>query len=174
MPALLQASISKVPAGAVTFLPSTVMFTSAIKSSLVVRRWPKIVSVGGVNQRPTTGFLRQHRLRRFLKRARLAVQMILKLLPKLLDERHGRHGRGITQRAERPAQHVFRQVVHVVDIFFHAAARVKANQCLFQPVRTFAAGDAPAATLVLVKLHGPQSKLEYAGSLVEDDHAAAT
>src|SRR5579871_1217959 len=31
MPTRLQASISSVPAGAVTFLPSTVMFTSAIK-----------------------------------------------------------------------------------------------------------------------------------------------
>ncbi len=51
MPTLLQASISRVPAGAVTFLPSTVMFTSGIKSSLVlvVRRSqnPKSVPTGG-------------------------------------------------------------------------------------------------------------------------------
>ena len=55
MPALLQASISRVPAGAVTFLPSTVMFTSAIKivfgpTSLVVRK-PSVPAVFG--RRPT-------------------------------------------------------------------------------------------------------------------------
>src|SRR6266404_7866686 len=33
MPTLLQASIKSVPAGAVTFFPSTVMFTSAMETS---------------------------------------------------------------------------------------------------------------------------------------------
>src|ERR1700731_732879 len=42
MPTLLQASISSVPDGAVTFLPSTVMFTSAIV--IVVR--PSSLAVG--------------------------------------------------------------------------------------------------------------------------------
>src|SRR5580704_9294232 len=57
MPTFLQASMSRVPAGAVTFLPSTVMFTSAIsKSSLVVRRQsfakPLVPAVLANDQRP--------------------------------------------------------------------------------------------------------------------------
>ena len=39
MPALLQASISNVPAGAVSFFPSTFKVTSGIKLSFVIGRW---------------------------------------------------------------------------------------------------------------------------------------
>src|SRR5271156_4524385 len=42
---------------------------------------------------------------------------------------------------------------------------------LLQPVRAFAAGDAPAAALMLVELHRAQRKLDHAYGLVEHDHA---
>lgn len=49
-------------------------------------------------------------------RARLAVQVILKLLAKLLHKAQCGHGRGIAKRAEGAAQHVFGQVLHVVNV----------------------------------------------------------
>src|ERR1051326_578809 len=55
MPTLLHASMSSVPAGAVTFLPSTVMFTSGIKPSLVLGRRSFAKTGLWTNcQRPTT------------------------------------------------------------------------------------------------------------------------
>src|SRR5271163_2234253 len=73
MPTLLQASISSVPAGAVTFLPSTVMFTSAIR--IVVRYWSfrrwlnRHVSCVANDARPTTQIskLRPVRLRQLFQ-----------------------------------------------------------------------------------------------------------
>src|SRR5215472_19303391 len=49
--------------------------------------------------------------------ARSAFQMIFEFFAEFLYERDGRHGGGIAQGAERPAEHVFRQVLHVIDIF---------------------------------------------------------
>ena len=43
---------------------------------------------------------------------------------------------------------------------------------LLEPVRAFAAGNAPAAALVLVELHGAQGELDDADGLVEHDDAA--
>src|ERR1035441_5626563 len=89
MPALRQASISNVPAGAVRLFPSTVKVTSAI-------RLQRSLNYGQFNM--------------FCERARLAVQVILKLLAEFLYKCNRRHCRGITQRTERPPQHVLRQV----------------------------------------------------------------
>ena len=77
-------------------------------------------------------------------------------------ERNRRHRRRIAQRTERPTQHVFRQVLNVVDVFLHAAAGMKTHQRLLQPVRALAAGNAPSAALVLVELHRPQRELHDA------------
>src|SRR6185312_13890475 len=133
MPALRQASMSSVPAGAVSFFPSTVKVTSAIIPFVLrvyCKRWVRLHH-------------RQLRHAFLCERARLAVQVIFKLVAKLLYERDSRHGRRVAQRAEGAAQHVFRQVLDVVDVFFSAEAGVKARERLLQPVRTFAAGNAP-------------------------------
>jgi hypothetical protein len=53
MPTLLQASISRVPGGAVTFLPSTVMFTSGIKLSFVFSRSRTAMTLAD-DERPRT------------------------------------------------------------------------------------------------------------------------
>src|ERR1017187_6928303 len=82
----------------------------------------------------------------------LAVDIILKLLAKLLHESQRRHGRRIAQRAERPAHHVLGQVLHVLDVLLLPAALIHARQRLLDPIRAFAARNAPAATLVLVEL----------------------
>jgi hypothetical protein len=51
--------------------------------------------------------------------------------------------------------------------FMHAAAGCEAHQRLLHPIRTFAAGNAPAAALVLIKLRGAQGELHDAHLVVE-------
>src|ERR1700690_712896 len=109
MPTVLHASISSVPAGAVTFLPSTVSVTSAM-GKLVRENWL---------------FFRHARL---FVWARPAFQMVFKLFAELLHKRNSRHRGRIAQRTERPPQHVLRKILHVVDVLHHAAAGVKSNQ----------------------------------------------
>src|ERR1044071_4216885 len=113
MPTRLHASMSRVPAGAVTLLPSTVMFTSGIS----VRASPGIsgamVECGQHRQLLHGGGL---------ERAWPSFKVRFKFFPKLLDERDRGHGRGITQRAEGAAQHVFGEVLDVVDVALHSAA----------------------------------------------------
>src|SRR5580692_5113488 len=151
-----QASISRVPAGAVSFLPSTVKVTSAMDSylcrSCAAKCRFRLVRVG-------TGF---------------AVQVVFKLLAKLVNEGDGGHGGCVAQGAEGAAQHVLRQITNIVDIFGHAAARVEASERLLQPVGAFAAGNTPATALVLVELHGSQGKLHHADSVVQNHNAART
>src|ERR1700737_4956065 len=153
MPTLLQASIRSVPAGAATFLSSTVMFNRAIGScgadvprrlcgqglALRLCSHSKAATPHCRNLAGTAAYrggrmlaLGHHRLdrSRFLEWARPALQMIFELPPELLDESHGRHGGGVAQRAERPAQHVFRKVVHVVDVFFQTSAGMEAGERL--------------------------------------------
>src|ERR1035441_4691678 len=92
------------------------------------------------------------------KRARLPVQMVFKLLAKLLHKPQRRHRRRITQWTKRPAHHVLRQVLYVVDVFLHAKPRMKPRQRLLQPVRSLAAGNAPPAALMLIKADRPRSE----------------
>src|SRR5207244_12902918 len=49
---------------------------------------------------------------------------------------------------------------------------METDQSLLQPVSSFAAGNSPAATLVLIELHRTQSEFHYARCLVEHDHPA--
>src|ERR1700691_1829441 len=153
MPTVLQASISSVPAGAVTFLPSTVSVTSAMGD--LVRKNGELFDCAF-----------------FFVRAWLPIQMIFEFLAELLHERDSRHRRRIAQRTEGPPQHVLRQILHVVDIFHHAAAAMKASQRLFQPIRTLTARDTPATTLVLIKFHGTKCELHNALGIVNHPHAA--
>src|SRR5689334_5248280 len=100
--------------------------------------------------------LRQHRqpfYRAFLfVRARPAFQMIFKFLAELFHEGDGRHRCRIAERTESPAEHVLRQVPHVVDILLQSAAGMKTLERLFEPVRSFAARDAPTAAFMSIKL----------------------
>jgi hypothetical protein len=70
--------------------------------------------------------------------------VIFELFAELLDEAERGHRRCVAERAEGAAHHVFGEVLNVVDVFL-AAAGVEAGQRLLEPVRAFAAGDAPAA-----------------------------
>ncbi len=105
--------------------------------------------------------------------ARLAVQMLFELFAELFDDRNGRHGGRVAQRAERAAQHVLRQC--------RRAARCRSAvpppswkrvRILRQPGGAFAARDAPAAAFVRVKPHDAQRGLHHAGVFVHDHHAA--
>src|SRR6266849_6906070 len=150
MPTLLQASMSSVPAGAVIFFPSTVSVTSAISVAPASRRLSRGRPAGcraGVSPSQRTNKFNPAGIRAhsgpapplryhcplfdralFFIRARAAFQVIFELLTKFLDETHSRHGGSIAERAERPAQHVFRQVIHVVDIFLQPAAGMETLQ----------------------------------------------
>src|ERR1039458_4163646 len=142
MPTFLQASINSEPAGAVIFFPSTVRLTSAM------------ISVAPA--------LHEHGSSRFFKRARLAVQMVFKFFSELLHKRHGGHCGRVSEWTECFPQHVFREVIDVVDIFFQPRAGMEARQRLLQPVGAFAAGDAPAAAFMLIELDGAQGELRDA------------
>src|SRR5947209_2995415 len=97
MPTVLAASITSVCGGTCTSRPSIVSFTKSAMS-LENSASPRL----RVENTPS----RHHHFARMLVRARSAVQMILKLLPELFDNRNSRHGGGVSQRAERAAQHV--------------------------------------------------------------------
>src|ERR1035441_3688606 len=96
-------------------------------------------------------YLYQSSLTYICERAGLAVQMFLELLAELLHESKNGHSRSIAQRAEGPAHHILRKVLNVVDVFGLAESCVEAGQRLLEPVRSLAAGDAPAAAFVLIK-----------------------
>src|SRR5581483_7201812 len=82
----------------------------------------------------------------------LALEILLKLGAELLNKAERGHRSRIAQRAEGAAHHVLGQVLNVVDVLPVAAARVEAHQRLLQPVRAFAAGNAPPAALVLIEV----------------------
>src|ERR1035438_4702257 len=113
-----------------------------------------------------------HRAFTVLVRARSAVQMVLEFLPELLHDRDGRHGGGIAQGAERPAQHIPRDIADQVDIGARARPIVEASQNLLQPGGAFAARDAPAAAFMGVEAHDAQGGFHHAGVFVHDDDAA--
>src|SRR5882762_10136656 len=81
----------------------------------------------------------------------VAFDVVLELLAELLYESEGRHGGCIAEWAEGAAHHIFGEVLDVVDVLLAAAAVVDAGEGLLDPVGAFAAGDAPAAGLVLVE-----------------------
>src|SRR5580704_9713622 len=107
MPALRQASMSSVPAGAVSFFPSTVNMTSGIRCLRSLRGQSPdhfIRPSARVNSRPFKAAVClydcQLRNSLFCKLTQLSVQVIFELLAKLFEERDGRHGCGVAQRAK--------------------------------------------------------------------------
>src|SRR5271166_1169879 len=124
MPTVLQASMSSVPAGAVSFLPSTVRVTSAIfvapASRRLLRGRPALASH---QQSETCGHSPAHRAGEtpalrvhrnlvhhalFFERARLAFQMIFEFFSELLHEADRWHRGRVAERTEGSSEHVFR------------------------------------------------------------------
>src|ERR1700724_4175816 len=103
--------------------------------------------------------LDQYRFAHFFKRARLAIQVIFKLFSEFLHEPHGGHCYRVSERTEYLAQHVFGEIVHIIDVLLYTPARMETNQSLLQRVRAFATRDTPAAALAPVELHRAQRKL---------------
>ena len=104
----------------------------------------------------------------------ISGDVILELLTEFFDEGDGGHGGGVAERAEGAAHHVFGEVLDVVDVLGVAAALVDAGEGFLDPVGAFAAGDAPAAALVLVELDGAQGELDDRYGLVEHHDAAGS
>src|ERR1700734_2435200 len=128
MPALRQASMSSVPAGAVSFFPSTVKVTSGILLFVFrLRQKPRIVLSRDLNYREL-----RHAFS--CKRARPAVQVIFEFLAKFLNECDGRHRGRIAKRAEGVAKHVFGQVLDVVDVAGRAKSGMEPSERLLKPV----------------------------------------
>jgi len=85
MPALLQASINNVPAGAVTFLPPTVMFTSGMKSFLFTDCRSYGLKNSSIRKSDNSSIRHRHLSDALLfKRARLTFEMIFKLFTEFL------------------------------------------------------------------------------------------
>src|ERR1700722_5398817 len=123
MPTVLQASMRSVPAGAVTFLPSTVSVTSAMRilrsgDDVIVRL--KKFQLGFFNRSITQSpndpifLVREHGLldSNLFIRARLAIQMIFKFFSEFFHEPDGRHRGRIAKRTKCPPEHVLGQVLH--------------------------------------------------------------
>src|SRR5271154_179625 len=102
----------------------------------------------------------------------VACDIVFKLFAELLDEGDGGHGCCVTERTEGTTQHVFGEILNVVDILLIAAAVIDAGKGLPDPVRALAAGNAPAAGFVLVKSDGAQSEFHDGYSFIEHHDAA--
>src|SRR4051794_38055525 len=105
-------------------------------------------------------------------RTRPAFQVCFEFFAELLDHADYGHGSSVAERAEGAPQHVLAEVAQVIDVLHDATTGVKADERLLQPVGTFATGNAPATTLVLIELDGAEEELDDAGLVVEDDDAA--
>src|ERR1700722_6553774 len=84
----------------------------------------------------------------------VACNIVFKLFAELLDECDSGHGCCVTERTEGAAQHVFGEILNVVDVLLIPAAIVDAGKSFFDPIRALAAGNAPAAGFVLIKSDG--------------------
>src|SRR6267378_4458101 len=106
MPAVLQASMRSVPAGAVSCLPSTENFTSAILMSCSDQLFHRDDRCPGL----------------------IAGDIVFKLFAEFFDKAERRHCRCVAERAERSAHHVFGKVLNVVDVLLAATAVVHAGE----------------------------------------------
>src|SRR6185503_19229310 len=156
MPLRLAASITSVPAGASIGLSLMVSLTkSGMKNKnpgIGIWLKPRIWDLGfGIWLSSC-----HHQLRCSFIRARFSKQVRFKLVAKFFHDGDGGQRRGIAQRAERPPQHVLREIADQDDIVALAEPVVKTLQDLSQPRGSFAAGNAPAAALVGVEAHDAQ------------------
>src|SRR5271170_405479 len=112
----------------------------------------------------------QNHLRGFI--SAFPVEVVFKFVAPFLDDADGGQSRGIAERAESAPEHIFRKLVDQRNIFRASAAVVEAVQQFAQPGGAFAAGDAPAAGFVRVKMHDAAGEVHHAGVLVNHDGAA--
>src|ERR1700678_3396953 len=84
----------------------------------------------------------------------VAFDVVFELFTKFFYEAECGHGSCVAERAEGAAHHVVGEVLNVVDVLFAAATVVDAGEGFLDPVRAFAAGDAPTAGLVLIEGDG--------------------
>src|SRR5580698_8034055 len=97
----------------------------------------------------------------------VAFNIVFKLFAELLDEGDRWHSSRVAERAEGAAQHVFCQVLNIIDVFFIAAAVVDAGEGLLDPVRALATRNTPAAGFVLIKSNRAKSKFDNGHGLIE-------
>src|SRR5262249_3023115 len=81
-----------------------------------------------------------------------AVQVVLKFIAPLLHDADSGQCCRIPKRAESTAKHVPGKLAHQVYVFTAAKSFVETVQHLSQPGRSFAAGNAPAAGFMGVKV----------------------
>src|SRR6266496_2076723 len=110
MPTVLAASITSIPGGACTSLPSIVSLTTSAMNSASPR-----LRV----EKPS----RRYHLP--LVRTGFPIQMVLKLVPELLHNRNCRHGGRVAQRAERPAEHVLGNIADQIDVALRPLSRME-------------------------------------------------
>src|SRR5215472_1800115 len=152
MPSRRVASITSVPAGTSTSRSSILSFTSFVSA------------IGSLPQA-------DHRFGSFVVSA-ASLQVIFEFVAEFLHDADGGHRGGVAERAEGAAEHVLGELADQVDVFRAAEAGVEALQHSIEPVRAFAAGDAPAAGFVRVEVHDAARHIHHAGVFVDDDHAA--
>src|SRR5260370_8105110 len=95
--------------------------------------------------------------------------MLLEFFAPLLHDADGGQRRGVAERAEGAAQHIFGEVADEVDVFRTPETSVKTIEHLAQPSGAFAAGDAPAAGFVRVEMHDAARHAHPAGVFVHAD-----
>src|SRR5262245_25370090 len=78
----------------------------------------------------------------------LVLDVILKLVPELLDVAADRHGGGVRQRTDGRAHHVEGDAQQMVEIFLAGVAIVDALKCFLEPGCAFPAGRALPAGFV--------------------------
>src|SRR6516162_5788676 len=112
MPACLAASISSVPGGAVTGLPSMVRVTvvAVVVSAMKLPGEPLLSRGNGA----------------FLIWARAELHVLVELVPELLQDTDRRHGGSVAQGTQGLAQDVVRNVQRRIGVASDAGAAVEA------------------------------------------------
>src|ERR1700760_2486592 len=101
----------------------------------------------------------------------IACGVVFKLFAELLDEGDGRHGCCVAEWAEGAAQHVFGEILNVVDVLLIASTVLDAGEGLLDPVCALATGNAPATGFMLVERGSAQGEFDDGDGLVEEDDA---
>src|SRR5215212_754365 len=119
-----------VPAGTVTWRPSTVRLTVGAAAAGAVIPSPASRGRGRAHGAPPLGDVR------------------LELVPELLDPAHDRGRAGVAQHADRLPRHVLRELEERVEVFHRAVAGLDPLHDLRDPRRALAALRALRAALV--------------------------
>src|SRR5215471_227226 len=150
MPIISAARITKVPLGTAISNPSMVTLTV----SVVVCTVMKSPGPGGGGGRVVG--------------AAAFLLVLHYLVPEVLDHGHNRRGRGVTERAERPANDVLANVEQLVQVFLGTRAVLEPLDRPDHPVGALPARRALAARLVLVELGPAERDAQRARAVVEN------